>query len=638
MGKEMGTISDPFRVKDVTVEPLRNRLCSAGRCVLVEPKVMDLLVEFAREASVVHERSDLLDRIWGIGTGSDESLTRAISSLRRAFAEIAPGEEFIETVPKRGYRLIPPVTPLAAQPNPDSQIQQETGRKWPMVTLAAGMAIILLLVTGPAFYRLWKPAAAPSTSAPIIALVQADDGSSASKADAQILLALRTSLRRELNLGGVKVVPASRSSAAHLQLDTSVLNANARDTVLVALRDRAGGATLWSHEFSLDHDADRLVRHYIAWYVGSAVSCALLGNDDPAPFRNPDLLRYFLQGCNGFRRRGDFTTLLHYTHQAVIAAPDSTIARLRYANAAAWVALNGPGLADRQKLLERSHDIAVAEITRHPRLGLGYYTLGLADWAALDWQGAEQNLRKALTLAPSYPYTYNALANVVLELGRNEDALDLRRRAVVADHFSLIQPRALALQIADMGNLEQAHEIIAGKLEPIDPRSACLARFEVDHWWGDARKALDSLNFGCFRGTVTAQQATCARAFLKFRLGEGRSRKALALCLRHPIYDPIRYAGFLGSVDETVKIARSRPVPSIEPADLFMAGMARVRRSPRFMEIASRLGLTRAWIDTDSWPDFCADPSLPYSCREAAEGAERTRAARRIATPVEKAA
>ena len=105
----------------------------AGR-VSMEPKVMDLLQVLIDNAGIVVSRADLLDRIWSENYGGDESLSRAISLLRRAFGEIRGSHQYIETVPKRGYRLI---AKIAAEEHwetavPDSKNAQgwPAGKSW----------------------------------------------------------------------------------------------------------------------------------------------------------------------------------------------------------------------------------------------------------------------------------------------------------------------------------------------------------------------------------------------------------------------------------------------------------------------------------------------------------------------------
>jgi len=51
---------------------------------------------------------------------------------------------------------------------------------------------------------------------------------------------------------------------------------------------------------------------------------------------------------------------------------------------------------------------------------------------------------------------------------------------------------------------------------------------------------------------------------------------------------------------------------------LFRPTVAEVRRDPRFMRVAKRIGLVDYWQSSGQWPDFCSDPSLPYDCRKVA--------------------
>lgn len=76
----------------------------------IEPKIMKLLECLVDNAGEVVSRAELLEQVWGERYGGDESLSRGISLLRRAFGDTRNGREYIETVPKRGYRLVASVT------------------------------------------------------------------------------------------------------------------------------------------------------------------------------------------------------------------------------------------------------------------------------------------------------------------------------------------------------------------------------------------------------------------------------------------------------------------------------------------------------------------------------------------------
>jgi DNA-binding winged helix-turn-helix (wHTH) protein len=79
----------------------------------VEPKVAEVLVYLAQRAGQVVSRDELLNAVWpGVVVG-DDALTQAVIKLRKALGDDARRPEYIETLAKRGYRLIAPVSLLS---------------------------------------------------------------------------------------------------------------------------------------------------------------------------------------------------------------------------------------------------------------------------------------------------------------------------------------------------------------------------------------------------------------------------------------------------------------------------------------------------------------------------------------------
>ncbi len=101
----MGTI----RLGALQVDPSRNIIANNAASWSIEPRIMDLLVLLAAHPGEVMSRDTLIEQVWKVEYGADESLTRAISQLRKTFREAGETAEIIETIPKRGYRLT--VTP-----------------------------------------------------------------------------------------------------------------------------------------------------------------------------------------------------------------------------------------------------------------------------------------------------------------------------------------------------------------------------------------------------------------------------------------------------------------------------------------------------------------------------------------------
>ncbi len=96
------------RIGAFQVYPSRNLLKRGDDRFVVEPRIMDVLCTLAEHQGSVVTRAELIERHWASRFGGDESLTRAVSQLRKAFKAADSTEKYIETVAKRGYRLVQP--------------------------------------------------------------------------------------------------------------------------------------------------------------------------------------------------------------------------------------------------------------------------------------------------------------------------------------------------------------------------------------------------------------------------------------------------------------------------------------------------------------------------------------------------
>ncbi len=99
-----------------------NRLRRGDDVIEVEPRVMAVLEELARIPGRVVTREDLHRSVWSDVIVSDDALTRCIRELRRLLGDDARAPKYIETISKRGYRLIAPVTQGAAPEAPGAEV------------------------------------------------------------------------------------------------------------------------------------------------------------------------------------------------------------------------------------------------------------------------------------------------------------------------------------------------------------------------------------------------------------------------------------------------------------------------------------------------------------------------------------
>ncbi len=99
-----------FRLAGRLVQPHLNRVVSAeGAAVQVEPKVMQVLMLLVDRAGQVVSKEDLMASVWEGVFVTEDVLVRAVGELRKLFEEGGTPPSVIETIRKRGYRLVAPV-------------------------------------------------------------------------------------------------------------------------------------------------------------------------------------------------------------------------------------------------------------------------------------------------------------------------------------------------------------------------------------------------------------------------------------------------------------------------------------------------------------------------------------------------
>lgn len=101
--------AEAFRLGSWRVEPAACELRADDRVIHLRPKVMDLLAALAARPNKVCSKAQLLDAVWPDVVVTEASLSVAIAELREAIGDDSSHPTFIETIPRRGYRLIAPV-------------------------------------------------------------------------------------------------------------------------------------------------------------------------------------------------------------------------------------------------------------------------------------------------------------------------------------------------------------------------------------------------------------------------------------------------------------------------------------------------------------------------------------------------
>lgn len=140
------TGASPFWINDWYIDPDTCRIKRGNEAVKLEPKVMTVLVCLAVEAGKVISREQLETRAWpGMVVGYD-SLASTIIKLRKAFGDDSKNPTIIETVSKKGYRLIASASDTSAKtPDKKNTINPKILISVVLIALIAASGIWLLI-------------------------------------------------------------------------------------------------------------------------------------------------------------------------------------------------------------------------------------------------------------------------------------------------------------------------------------------------------------------------------------------------------------------------------------------------------------------------------------------------------------
>lgn len=139
------TGSGAFRIGDWTVEPGLNQLHGPSGTTKLRPQIMELLVYLAERRDEVVSADDLMDGVWAGKVVTPASIYNAVAELRQALAHGDDGAVFVETIPKRGYRLVAPLTDLPVSRASVASASAATRHRPVLTALGLGAIGLLLL-------------------------------------------------------------------------------------------------------------------------------------------------------------------------------------------------------------------------------------------------------------------------------------------------------------------------------------------------------------------------------------------------------------------------------------------------------------------------------------------------------------
>jgi TolB-like protein/DNA-binding winged helix-turn-helix (wHTH) protein/Tfp pilus assembly protein PilF len=489
-----------LRVGEWLLDPATNEISRGSERVHLEPKTVDLLVALASLPNQVVSREELLSQVWpGVVVG-DDVLTQGVIKLRKAL-----GDTLIQTIPKRGYRLIGEVSWLGREPG---TVPGNSRRRTYWIAGACVLAVAVLL-------GLWRHVVEKNSP---LAMMSADAIRAAQidvspkiivysfreiAGDArQSLLARGFTSRLITDLGrfpDVRVItlpaqsvqaPAQGESGRGSYVVAGDVQSSAgKIRLYVRLVDAASGASLWSEQYDRPYSdllalQDELTQRVLE-KLRMKVSDAELRRRAQPYTRNLQAYEYFLraQAALNVRSKSGNEAARGFYLKAVELDPS-------FARAHAGLALTYAAdrrnnwTPDAKAALAKATELAGTAMQLDPNSPEVLFAVGFVSMERGALPDATGYLRTALRLNPSYADAYALMAGIQTYDGRPAETIPLIRVAMrlAPDSgylYSLILGRAyffLGDTDSALLNLRQAVERNTESVESHLYLAATLAR------------------------------------------------------------------------------------------------------------------------------------------------------------------
>jgi hypothetical protein len=313
--------------------------------------------------------------------------------------------------------------------------------------------------------------------------------------------------------------------------------------------------------------------------------------------------------------------------EQLIAASPSFAAG--HALMALTLAHDAPPASEVPARLRRAHREAERAIALHPpSAGAAYdalYFLARIE-APRDLSLAETQVEEGLRAAPTFPFLSMRRCAFLMEVGRIQDGRPFCDRAVALRPLAPPPAHVRAAALFAAGQTAEGLKAIdqSVRLHP-DHAYTKRVRFEMRAFSGLSAEAAAILADETQRPPRFSPEAvSILQAYLRIagthpgpEVDKVLARAdAAARSGQLERRYPIMMAARLGRTDLAFSwLSQIDPGKLVGSALLFDPALEPLRRDPRFMGIAAKSGHIVYWRKAGIWPDFCADPTLPYDCK-----------------------
>jgi TolB-like protein/DNA-binding winged helix-turn-helix (wHTH) protein len=494
---------------DLTTGELRSTDTADGDNVLLREQVFQVLRMLLEREGKIVTREEIKGRLWPADTvvDFDHSINATIKTLRRALGDSADNPRYIETLARRGYRLMLPIQYLESasetalekdrerREQSTTEMSESTARVQRQIKphwLKAALVLVSAAILVGAGYISWQHFRAtgpPRSQKTMLAVLPFEnltgDPNKEYLADGlteetisqlgrlnpqQLGVIARTSVMgykhkderldqigRDLSVQYV-LENSLRESGDHMRLTAQ----------LIQVKDQSH---LWSQDYDYPAKDILNVEDDVAQAVAREIRVRLtskqkaeLAQSHPV---NPEAFDAYIQGHYYFERdtNKDTEMAAKYFERATQLDPSYALAWVGFSRARKWQGVTG--LIPREEGNRVAREAVERALALNPNLAEAHTQMGrIKQQVDFDWTGADASYRRAVALDPGNPEVVRTAAESAAILGRLDEALQLSRRAVDLDPLNAhswaglgeIEFREGKLDEAE-ADLKKAHEL-----------------------------------------------------------------------------------------------------------------------------------------------------------------------------------
>lgn len=452
----------PFRLDESA-----RRLEKGGLPVAITPKAFDLLLLLVSREGQVVSKDEVIARLWPDAHVEEGNVKVTVSMIRRVLGDGVDGVQYIETVPKLGYRFAAPVhREDKGQPgNRPVRVVAPAPAARRSRALWAALLLSLTIVVGAMGFALTVRREPPIESIAVLPFV----GTTGDSTLGYLADGLTESVIRELSASpSLRVIstgpPATyrggtpdprdigRDLKATVIFRARVSSAGTRVVIDAEVVNAIDGRQVWSEQFTRPLDvmpaAESEVSRMVAQHLRDALAQPQPPTDHARPSTsNVEAFQHYVEGRAAVdrRTRDDLQKALEHFQLAIDEDPKYALAYVGLAETYGNLGVRGyiPPIEGRRKL----EALAARAIALDPDLAEAHMALGFAatSFAPYNFETGDRELRRSLELSPSLALGHFYLGLSFNRQGRVDAGLPEILKARELDPLSAVIARQVAM-------------------------------------------------------------------------------------------------------------------------------------------------------------------------------------------------